>query len=165
MKALTFIILSLFTFDTFANETKSHLVKTWAEYSKNHTPKYSTSFKWFQSEAELGDADAQNILAFMYSRGQGTVQNHIEALKWYTKSAEQGNANAQSTLGSMYENGNKVITNNKNSYIWYSLAAMAPDKRTREYNRNKRDIVAHKLSPKEFFEAQEEVAKLYERIS
>ena len=46
--------------------------------------------KWYRKAANQGDADAQNNLGLMYNKGQGVMEDYVEAYKWYSLSAAQG---------------------------------------------------------------------------
>lgn len=74
--------------------------------------------------AEQGDADAQYIVANMYSSGQGADKDERKAVDWYRKSADQDNDLAQYGLGIMYEYGLGGLNKDANeAYEWYRRAA------------------------------------------
>ena len=75
------------------------------------------------SDADEGNADAQNILGVMYANGLSVEHNDLEAVKWYRKSAEQGNAQAQSNLGLMYVAGRGVKQDDAEAVKWYRKSA------------------------------------------
>lgn len=75
------------------------------------------------SDAEGGNADAQNILGVMYANGLQVVHDDLEAVKWYQKAAEQGNTQAQSNLGLMYLAGRGVKQDDVEAVKWYRKAA------------------------------------------
>lgn len=81
------------------------------------------AFKYSYNAAELGDANAQFVLGFMYSNAEGTAQDYEEAVKCYLKAAEQGHAKAQYNLGFMYENGYGVPQDKTEAEKWYRKAA------------------------------------------
>ena len=80
-----------------------------------------------KKQAEQGDAEAQNILGFIYTSGafkdEGIPENDKEGLKYYTKAAEQGDAEAQISLGSMYYGGLGIPKNDPEAFKWYTKAA------------------------------------------
>jgi len=84
---------------------------------------YKAAYRELRPVAEEGDANAQNILGIMYSKGQGVLQNYSEAFKWFLLSAQQGNAAAQYNLGEMYADGTGVSQNYEETVRWYFLAA------------------------------------------
>ena len=77
--------------------------------------------------AELGNADAQTILALCLESGYGVDQNKYEACSWYRKAAEQGNAKAQYHLGVCYNSGRGVPQDYNESVKWYRKAAEQGD--------------------------------------
>ena len=68
--------------------------------------------------AELGDAEAQNKLGFMYARGEGVAEDDQEAAKWYRKAADQGYAKAQFSLGLSYAKGEGVQEDGQEAVKW-----------------------------------------------
>ena len=82
-----------------------------------------SEFKKKLALAKQGDANAQNILFFMYSNGNGVTKNVKEAIKWLRKSAEQGHAKAQFKLGLMYKIGDGVTQNYKEAFKWFKKSA------------------------------------------
>jgi TPR repeat protein len=77
-------------------------------------------------------------------------RNLAEAAAWYSRAADQGNASAQSNLGAMYSEGSGVRQDRVRAYMWLSLAAASG---SRIAARNL-DIVAGRMSPEQFTEAQ-----------
>ena len=77
----------------------------------------------YRTDAENGNAEAQNKLGFVYEKGIGVKINYNEAIRWYRKSAEQGNAKAQNNLGSMYDQGIGVKKNYPEAVRWYRKSA------------------------------------------
>ena len=53
---------------------------------------------WYRAAAELGDAEAQFVLAQLCARGDGVPQHLGEAAKWFERAAEQGHAAAQVSI-------------------------------------------------------------------
>ena len=76
----------------------------------------STGFQ--RKSAELGNANAQNLLALMYRAGKSVPQDDVEAVAWWRKAAEQANVDAQYNLGVMYYNGTSVPQNDGEAYLW-----------------------------------------------
>ena len=140
IKTITLLLICFISFNAFANDV----------------PK----FLEMKGYAEQGDVKAQYNLAFMYDKGQGVIQDYKQSVKWYRKAAEQGNVRAQYNLAIMYRKGRGVIQSNNNSYIWNAIAAANGNERAII----NRDLDAKILSPRGIEEAQEEAAKLYEKI-
>ena len=122
---------------------------------------YKQAVKWYRKAAEQGSVNAQYNLAIRYDNGQGVPQDYKQAVKWYRKAAEQGYADAQHNLAIRYYKGEGVIQSNKQSYIWNAIAAA----NGHEGAVKNRDLDAKILSPKALEEAQEEAAKLYDKIN
>jgi len=55
--------------------------------------------------AEGGSEPAQLRLGQIYERGEGVLQNFVEAARWFRSAAEQGSVIAQARLGEMYLTG------------------------------------------------------------
>ncbi len=77
----------------------------------------------YSTYAEASDVEAQVMLGWMYSSGDGVEKNEVEAVKWYRKAAEQGNANGQNNLGGMYRDGLGVARDDAEAVKWYRKAA------------------------------------------
>ena len=88
---------------------------------------YATAMEGFRVHAEQGNANAQEILGFMYDYGWGVPEDDAEAVKWYRKAAEQGHALAQSSLGLMYNKGEGVLKDEAEAVRWFRLAAEQGD--------------------------------------
>ena len=71
-----------------------------------------------KEEAEQGDADAQNGLAWSYARGNGVPQDDAEAIKWWRKAAEQGHVTAQFML-EMYLSGSNIPQDDAEEVKWW----------------------------------------------
>ncbi len=44
---------------------------------------FATALRLWRPLAEQGDANAQNSLGFIYSKGEGVPQDYAEAVKWW----------------------------------------------------------------------------------
>lgn len=87
----------------------------------------------YKKKADLGNANAQNILGTMYVQSKGVKQDYFEAMKWFRKSAKQGNSDAQLNLGVMYANGFGVTLNDRLAYQWFLKSAESGNKKARHY--------------------------------
>ncbi|HWR01198.1 MAG: sel1 repeat family protein [Chlorobiaceae bacterium] len=74
------------------------------------------------SEANRGDAIAQNKLGVYYEIGAGVEQNDTEAVKWFRIAADQGYGDAMFNLGEMYEQGRGVPKNLDEAIALYKKA-------------------------------------------
>lgn len=77
----------------------------------------SEAISWYVLAADMGDAEAQCVLATRY------LGNSASTLNWYFKAAEQGNSTAQYELGNLYRFGNRVAQNDNSAINWYRKAA------------------------------------------
>lgn len=79
------------------------------------------------SNAEKGNAVAEEIVGEYYDRGEGVPLDGAEAVKWYRKAADQGDAVAQYELGMYYEFSNISTLGGREDYAdatkWFLLAA------------------------------------------
>ena len=77
--------------------------------------------------AELGDADAQVALAFMYAKGINTERDEAAAARWYLMAAKQDNVTAQFNLGVIHAKGRGVERDFREASYWYAKAAEQGD--------------------------------------
>jgi TPR repeat protein len=85
------------------------------------------AIKGIEANAEMGDADAQARLAFMYAKGIELKKDELTAAKWYQMAAEQGHINSQYNLGVIFAKGRGVKQNFEKACKWYTRAAEAGD--------------------------------------
>jgi TPR repeat protein len=79
---------------------------------------------WYRKSAGQGNADAQNMLGYLYDSGYvSDTRDAVLAATWYRKAAEQGNSMAQYNLGIMYNSGDGVPQDYTQAAIWYHKAA------------------------------------------
>ena len=79
--------------------------------------------KWYRMAAEEGNAEAQNMLAYMLYNGQGVEKNLTEAFKWFSMAANQGFLSSQFWVGYLYHTGRGVAQNYAEAAKWYRKAA------------------------------------------
>ena len=92
-------------------------------YDAYNTGDFVTALRLWKILAENGDKRAQNNLASLYYKGQGTERDYKMAIKWYILAAEQGFSQAQLSLATMYEQGQGIPQDYKLALKWYTLAA------------------------------------------
>ena len=80
-------------------------------------------FRHLQSEADKGNALAQNNWGWCCENGVGRAINEPQAVKWYRLAAEQGHAAAQYNLGRCYETDTGVQKDAKEAVKWFRKAA------------------------------------------
>ena len=83
----------------------------------------SPAIERLRSDAELGDAVAQDKLGMLYAESRGVPLDYRIALWWLLCAAEQGYAEGQFNLGSMYYYGRGTPWHYPPALEWYRLAA------------------------------------------
>ena len=84
---------------------------------------YATAHQLLWPLADQGNAVAQEILGFMYARGEGVRRDDAVAFRWFTLAAEAGRAEAQFELGLMYRDGLGVTADVRAALLWLRRAA------------------------------------------
>jgi len=74
-------------------------------------------------KSEAGDPVARFKMAGFYARGEGVVQDLVEAAKWLTLAAEQGYAPAQNNLAVCYSTGAGVPKDQAKAIEWIRKSA------------------------------------------
>ena len=74
-------------------------------------------------KAEAGDPVARFKMAGFYARGEGVVQDLVEAARWLTLAAEQGYAPAQNNLAVCYSTGAGVPKDQGKAIEWIQKSA------------------------------------------
>ncbi len=75
------------------------------EYVSYDRANYQTALKVWLDGAMSGDAEAQNNVGEIYSKGLGTAPDYGMAFQWFKKAADQGYGRAKINLGYLYEQG------------------------------------------------------------
>jgi TPR repeat protein len=102
------------------------------------------------TQANSGNADAQNNLGAFYCKPEGSNVDCSEAVKWYSKAAEQGHSLAQSNLGGLYAEGRGVLKDYIIAYKWFNLAAAQNN-----YHAIKsRDVIEKSMTAEQIAEGQ-----------
>lgn len=94
---------------------------------------YETSYKNWLPLAQIGMAEAQYNLGFLFESGWGVDQDYTTAFNWYRLSAEQGFSKSQFNLGKLYESGLGVRQDLALSREWIKSAANNNDNRAKNY--------------------------------
>ena len=84
---------------------------------------FATALQEWKPLAEAGDASSQYNLGYMYSLGEGVLQDYKEAARMYRLAAEQGFPMAQNSMGMVYEYGIGVLSDNVMAHMWYNIAS------------------------------------------
>ncbi len=135
---------------------------------------YKKARFWYEKAANIGDDNAQLILANMYRDGEGGSIDNNKAFNWYLKSEKQGNIEATYYLGFMYLNGKGVVKNDRKAfllvqksaldsypYAQYTLAQMYKQGLTVMQNTSKYLAYLIKSAKNNFAKAQYELANHY----
>ncbi|MDH3504086.1 MAG: sel1 repeat family protein [Nitrospirota bacterium] len=101
--------------------------EAWAGFEEGEEAYLQEDFAAALSEwrplAEQGNAEAQNMLGYMYRYGQGVTQDFEQARLWYRRAADLGNARAQNNLGALYRQGLGVLQDYQEAFRWFLRAA------------------------------------------
>ena len=115
---------------------------------------YARSASIFMRRAELGQAEAQTYLGYMYAKGKGVPQDYVAAAQWLRRAADQGFPTAQFLLGLLYDKGHGVKQDFVEAEMLLDLAAAHAGVRQRDYWTRIRNAVASKLTLAELADAQ-----------
>jgi len=96
----------------------------------DRTEEKKNAFKWYKQAAQLGNAEAQAEIGFIYSnmwsaQRYAVKENAKLAFKWYKKAANQGNKSALNGLADMYYYGIGVKKNYKKAISLYKQLALS----------------------------------------
>ena len=83
----------------------------------------SEAARLYRIAAEMGDADAQDVLGQCLQRGEGVQYNPVEAFMWKKRAADTGHAEAQCSVGYALQNGLGVRENKAAAVVFYYRAA------------------------------------------
>ena len=72
----------------------------------------------FAYAADAGNPNAMNNLSVMYAKGEGVVQDEVQAFEWMKKAAENGNPVSCRFLAYKYENGSGTEWNYEKALEW-----------------------------------------------
>jgi len=86
---------------------------------------YRSAFDYFKKSADMGSAEAMNMLGLMYHRGQSVTQDYNIAMNWYRKAADKGLAVAMNNIGNAYLNGWGVQRDPNQGAQWLQKASDA----------------------------------------
>lgn len=88
---------------------------------------YTTALEIAEPLADLGNPNAQFLVALLYDEGDGVALDDETAIRWYEQAAAQGHTNAQFNLAYMYDHGEGTLENNPEALTWYTRAAEQGD--------------------------------------
>jgi TPR repeat protein len=107
-------------------ETSGTLSDALTRYSRFE---YTKALEILLPLAHRGDPVAEEILGFMYAKGEGIPSDETAAYYWFTLAATAGRAEAQYQLGTIFRDGLGVPKDGKTALFWFGRAAQqgAPD--------------------------------------
>ena len=113
---------------------------------------YDKAFKLIKSAAGNNSNldEAQIVLADMYIKGNGTVQNYIKGIEAYRNAVDQGNSEAFMELADIYAQGKITPQNLIMAHALYNVASAMEEPEAAE----KRDEVGKKLKLEMLLQAQ-----------
>lgn len=91
-----------------------------------HEDPYS-ALPFLNQAANLGNAESQYNLAYLYQKGLAVEQNDSIAHLWYLKSAEQGFISAQFKVAYNYSSGRGVEKDPEEAFYWSRECALLKD--------------------------------------
>jgi TPR repeat protein len=114
------IIAAVFMSQSGRAEPVLNLADALVRYAKLD---YMAAHRMLSPLADDGDAVAQEILGFMYSRAEGIPRDDAVAFHWFTLAAEAGRTEAQFELGRIYRDGAGVTADGQTALFWFRRAA------------------------------------------
>lgn len=87
------------------------------------TANHEKAMEYYNTSAQLGNADAQAMVGYAYLTGNGVAVNYTTAYQYLKAAADQGNAYAYRKIGDIYYYGLGVEENNNTALEMYKYAA------------------------------------------
>lgn len=84
---------------------------------------YAAALSMLLPLGQKGDPVAQEVIGFMYMRGEGVPADRMTAFHWLRLAAEAGRPDAQLALGRFYQAGLAISPDAKQALSWFSRAA------------------------------------------
>jgi TPR repeat protein len=97
------------------------LLNSGMEHYAKHA--YLEAHKKFLSAADLGSAEARNMLGILYDNGFGVQRNQAEAMKWFEAAARDEYPPAMFCIGVLYRDGRGVSQDLCEAAKWIRKAA------------------------------------------
>ena len=86
---------------------------------------YKEAHRLYLRAANMGHAEAQSVIAYMYYIGQGVEKDLKLAFAWNRRAAELGNAAAKTTLAHLYTVGHGTPKDYALAMVWAGRAVVA----------------------------------------
>ena len=80
--------------------------------------KFDEAIPILKQAAELGNAEAQYNLGYIYQSGIGVEKDNVKAVKWFSQSADQGFIDGQYQMMMAYGTGNGVSQDFKKAFSY-----------------------------------------------
>jgi TPR repeat protein len=103
-----------------SQESASQLLDGFVRYTLRD---YARARHILEPLAADGNADAQQLVGFMYASGEGVAPDGARAVHWLSRAAEQGKVDATFALGSLYRDGAGVPQDRALALTWLGRAA------------------------------------------
>jgi TPR repeat protein len=84
---------------------------------------YARALSLWRSQAQTGNAEAQDRVGLLYLTGKGVAENDVEAVRWFRMAAQKGLADAEFNLADCYAAGHGVPQDPTAASGWYEKAA------------------------------------------
>ena len=123
---------------------------------------YLQPYSKLRQAAELGDAEAQYDLAYLYYKAgtdpaiSGVTQSDALAAQWYRKAAEQGHTRAQYNMAVLHLHGDGVDRDPVEAYAWLLQASASGHETSAELIKELNGI----LNPKQIEAARKRAGEL-----
>ena len=117
-------------------------------------PAGSKDLSTLQTQANQGNAEAQNGLGELYAKGKGMPQDYTQARTWYEKAAAQGHPHAQNNLAELYFAGLGGPQDYVRAYMWVNLAATHMKGEDKKQAEDNRDDVAQRMTSAQITDAK-----------
>ncbi len=147
------LAMDLFQKANNAGNNVAKFMVGYAHYKGFILPKNNDkAFQLIQAAAGKGSEldEAQIILAEMYIKGHGTVQNYSSAIKSYRQAVSQGNIEAYMKLANLYYEGKITLPNPIMAHALYNVASSQEELGAEEL----RDEIGAKLKLEQLTQAQ-----------
>lgn len=111
---------------------------------------YERARELWLTQAEEGNAKAQNALGTIYYMGLGIERDYRRALKWFEMAAKQGHPGAQRNAGMMHEHGLGTPQSFPTAYMWFFAADKQGNRDANHYI----NTLVNKLTPNQMIQAR-----------
>ncbi len=88
-----------------------------------NTPDFEKAYKYFQTAANLGDAQSTYAVAYMHYKGLGCQQDYTKAASLFGVGAFEGRSNSMYFYGLCFRNGYGLLLNQDSVNYWLKKAA------------------------------------------